>query len=82
MLRLITKLEGFLGVAQLLTEYAGRNKSVPSQTLLSILMQDIEILRSCIQVAEAKGYMSPGGTWAPLLSAAYRVHSIEASDRA
>src|SRR5262245_1163466 len=82
MLRLITKLEGFLGVAQLLTEYAGRNKSVPSQTLLSSLMQDIEILRSCIQVAEAKGYMSPGGTWAPLLSAAYRVHSIEASDRA
>src|SRR5215470_14327562 len=82
MLRLITKLEGFLGVAQLLTEYAGRNKSVPSQTLLSSLMQDIEILRSCIQVAEAKGYMSPGGTWAPLLSAAYRVHSIESSDRA
>jgi hypothetical protein len=26
--------------------------------------------------------MSPGGTWAPLLSPAYRVHSIEASDRA
>ena len=26
--------------------------------------------------------MSPGGTWAPRLSAAYRVHSIEASDRA
>lgn len=24
--------------------------------------------------------MSPGGTWAPLLSAAYRVHSIEASE--
>ena len=45
-------------------------------------MQDIEILRSCIQVAEARGYMSPGGTWAPRLSAAYRVHSIEASDRA
>lgn len=34
------------------------------------------------QVAESRGYMSPGGTWAPLLSAAYRVHSIEASDRA
>jgi aromatic ring hydroxylase len=26
--------------------------------------------------------MSPGGTWAPRLSSAYRVHSIEASDRA
>ncbi len=82
MVRLITKLEGFLGVAQVLTEYAGRNKSVASQILLSSLMQDIEILRSCIQVAETNGYFSPGGTWAPRLSAAYRVHSIEASDRA
>jgi aromatic ring hydroxylase len=45
-------------------------------------MQDIEILRCCIQVAESRGYMSPGGTWAPLLSAAYRVRSIEASDGA
>ena len=45
-------------------------------------MQDIEILRCCIQVAESRSYMSPGGTWAPLLSAAYRVHSVEASDRA
>lgn len=45
-------------------------------------MQDIEILRCCIQVAESRSYMSPGGTWAPLLSADYRVHSIEASDRA
>jgi aromatic ring hydroxylase len=82
MLRLITKLEAFLGVAQLLTQYGHRNKSASSQTLLSSLMQDIEILRCCIQVAESRGYMSSGGTWAPLLSAAYRVHSIEASDRA
>jgi paerucumarin biosynthesis protein PvcC len=81
-LRLLTKLEGFLGVAQLLTEYGGRNKSASSQILLSSLMQDIEILRSSIQVAEAKGYLSPGGTWVPRLSAAYRVYSIEASDRA
>ena len=82
MVRLITKLEGFLGVAQLLTQYGGRNKSAASQILLSSLMHDIEILRSCINVAESKGYVSPGGTWAPRLSAAYRVHSIEASDRA
>jgi aromatic ring hydroxylase len=82
MLRLVTKLEGFLGVAQLLTQWAGRNKSASSQILLAGLMQDIEILRACMQIAEAKGYMSAGGTWAPLLSAAYRVHSIEASDRA
>ena len=80
--RLITKLECFLGVAQLLTQWANRQKSAASQSLLASLVQDIEILRACIQVAEAKGYMSPGGTWAPLLSPAYRVHSIEASDRA
>jgi 4-hydroxyphenylacetate 3-monooxygenase oxygenase component len=82
MVRLITKLEAFLGVAQLLTEWAGRNKSASSQILLASLIQDIEILRSCIEVAESRGYRSPGGTWAPLLSPAYRVHSIEASDRA
>jgi aromatic ring hydroxylase len=82
MLRLVTKLEGFLGVAQLLTQYAKRQSSTASQILLSSLMQDIEILRSCIQAAEMRGYLSPGGTWAPLLSPAYRVHSIEASDRA
>ncbi len=82
MLRLITKLEAFLGVAQLLTEFAGRNKSAPSQMLLASLMQDIELLRACMHHAESRGYRSPGGTWAPLLSAAFRIHSIEASDRA
>jgi 4-hydroxyphenylacetate 3-monooxygenase/anthranilate 3-monooxygenase (FAD)/4-hydroxyphenylacetate 3-monooxygenase len=82
MLRLVTKLEGFLGVAQLLTQYAKRQSSAASQILLSSLMQDIEILRSCIQAGEMRGDLSPGGTWAPLLSPAYRVHSIEASDRA
>jgi aromatic ring hydroxylase len=82
MLRLITKLEAFLGVAQLLTQFAKRNTSPSAQILLASLMQDIEILRCCIEVAEARGYRAAGGTWAPLLSAAYRVHSIEASDRA
>lgn len=82
MVRLITKLESFLGVAQLLTQWAGRNKSAPSQILLASLMQDIEILRACIQVAEARGFKTASGLWAPLLSPAYRVHSIDASDRA
>lgn len=82
MLRLLTKLEAFLGVAQLLTQYAGRQGSAASQLLLSSLMQDIEILRACVRESERRGSMSPGGTWAPRLSPAYRVHSIEASDRA
>jgi 4-hydroxyphenylacetate 3-monooxygenase len=82
MLRLITKLEGFLGVAQLLTHYAKRDSGASAQLLLSSLMQDIEILRCCMEIADSRGYRAAGGTWAPLLSAAYRVHSIEASDRA
>jgi aromatic ring hydroxylase len=70
MLRLITKLEAFLGVAQLLSRYGRRDRSAASQTLLSSLMLDIEILRCCIQVAESTGYMSPGGTWVPLVAVA------------
>jgi aromatic ring hydroxylase len=35
-----------------------------------------------MQVATSQGYRASGGTWAPLLSPAYRIHSIEASDRA
>ncbi|HEX2227329.1 MAG TPA: 4-hydroxyphenylacetate 3-hydroxylase N-terminal domain-containing protein, partial [Candidatus Binatia bacterium] len=41
MLRLITKLEAFLGVAQLLTRLAKRDASASSQILLSSLMHDI-----------------------------------------
>jgi aromatic ring hydroxylase len=65
-----------------LTRYAKRDATLQGQILLSSLIQDIEILRSCMRVAELNGYRAGGGTWAPLLSAAYRVHSIEASDRA
>jgi aromatic ring hydroxylase len=82
MLRLIAKLESFLGVAQLLTQWSARNKSPSSQMLLASLIQDIELLRACMQAAELNAYRSPAGTWTPRLSAAYRVHSIEASDRA
>ncbi len=82
MLRLVAKLEAFLGVAQLLTEWAGRNKSASSQILLSSLMQDIQIVHACVEAAETRGFRTIGGSWAPLVSPAYRIHSIEASDRA
>jgi len=82
MVRLITKLETFLGVAQLLTEWSGRNTSEKAQILLATFIQDIEILRACIEVSEAKAYRTQAGFWTPRLSPAYRIHSIEASDRA
>lgn len=82
MVRLITKLETFLGVAQLLTEWSGRHTSEKSQILLATFIQDLEILRACIEVSEAGAYRTKAGFWAPRLSPAYRIHSIEASDRA
>ena len=82
MVRLITKLETFLGVAQLLTEWSGRHKAPHSQIRLAAFIQDLEILRDCVEMAENRAHRTAGGHWAPLLSPSYRVYSIEASDRA
>lgn len=82
MLRLIAKLETFLGVAQLLTQWSGRQKSAAAQILLSHFIKDIEILRACVQAAEDNAFQTPAGFWGPALSPAYRIYSIEASNRA
>ncbi len=82
MVRLITKLETFLGVAQLLTEWSGRHKTPGSEIGLATFIKDLEIQRDCVEMAEHRGYRTAAGLWAPLLSPSYRVHSIEASDRA
>jgi 4-hydroxyphenylacetate 3-monooxygenase/anthranilate 3-monooxygenase (FAD)/4-hydroxyphenylacetate 3-monooxygenase len=76
--RLLTKLRFFIGVAQLLSEWSGREP----RTLLGRLLQDLEILRACLVAAEAEGYRKPSGLWAPRLNEAHRLHGIEASDRA
>ena len=82
LVRLIIKLETFLAVAQLLTEWSGRHKNPNSQLRLAAFVQDLEILRDCVEMGEARAFRTKGGFWAPRLTAAYRVHSIEASDRA
>src|SRR5919199_309129 len=76
--RLLTKLRFYVGVAQLLSEWSGREP----RTLLGRLVQDLEILRACLVAAEAEGYRKPSGLWAPRLNEAHRLHGIEASDRA
>lgn len=81
LLRLLVRLEVFIGVATLLTQWAGRPDGA-SQVLLGRLIEDVEVLRACLTQAEANAYTTPGGHLAPRLSEAYRLHGIEASDRA
>jgi 4-hydroxyphenylacetate 3-monooxygenase/anthranilate 3-monooxygenase (FAD)/4-hydroxyphenylacetate 3-monooxygenase len=76
--RLLTKLRFYVGVAELLTQWSGRD----ARLLLGRLLQDVEILRACLLAAEAEGYPKPSGLWAPRLNEAHRLHGIEASDRA
>jgi aromatic ring hydroxylase len=81
LLRLQVRLEVFAGVAALLTGWAGR-ADPGSQLLLGRLIEDLEVLRACLTEAEANAYRTPGGHLAPRMSEAYRLHGIEASDRA
>jgi aromatic ring hydroxylase len=81
LIRLLARLEVFAGVATLLCQWAGRADG-GSQVLIGQLIQDVEVLRACLTQAEATAYRTPGGHWAPRLSEAYRLHGIEASDRA
>ncbi len=82
MVRLITRLETFLGVAQLLSAWSGRDRTPHSQVGLATFIKDLEIQRDGIEIAENRGYRTAGGFWAPRLSPSYRIHGIEASDRA
>jgi aromatic ring hydroxylase len=81
LLRLLVRLEVFAGVATLLCQWAGRSDAA-SQVLIGQLIQDLEVVRACLTEAEASASKTPGGHLAPRLSEAYRLHGIEASDRA
>jgi 4-hydroxyphenylacetate 3-monooxygenase len=82
MCRLIVKLEMFVGVTQLLTRWANRHTTAAAQELTSGFIQDIEVLRACLQAAEANAVRTETGLLAPVIPGGYRLYSIEASDRA
>src|SRR5579884_1204594 len=82
LLRLIRRLEVFLAAADLLTRWDGRAQSRETQLLIGRLIQDLEVLRACVRAAEADATRTPRGYLVPRLSDAYRLHSIEAADRA
>lgn len=82
MLRLIVKLETFLGVTRLLAAYGQRLGSPAAQATLAGFMQDIQVLRACITAAEANAEPAGNGFLAPKIVPGYRLYGIEASDRA
>jgi 4-hydroxyphenylacetate 3-monooxygenase len=82
LVRLLVRLEGFLAVADLLTQWAGSAKDRAVQVRIGQLVADVEVLRACLAMAEAGAYQTPAGYLAPRLSPAYRLHGIAASDRA
>lgn len=82
LIRLISKLELFVAVADVLTQWAGRDRAREEQVRIGQLVADIQVLRACLQAAEANAYRTSSGLLAPRMSPAYRLHGIEASDRA
>ncbi|MEA2640735.1 MAG: 4-hydroxyphenylacetate 3-monooxygenase, partial [Chloroflexota bacterium] len=80
--RLLAKLEAFVGVADLLSQWAGRERDRAVQVQIGQLIADVEVLRACLHTAEAEAQVLPNGFMAHRMSSAYRLHGIEASDRA
>src|SRR5262249_31069624 len=82
LVRLVHRRDASLGVADLLTEWAGRSASDASQVLIGQLVQDVEVLRACLRAAEIDARPTATGLLAPMVSPAYRLHGIEVADRA
>jgi 4-hydroxyphenylacetate 3-monooxygenase len=82
LIRLTRKLEIMVGVAELLTQWAGRSKDRAAHTLMGQLTTDVDVLHGCLRAAELDARLTPAGLMAPAMRPAYRLHGIEASDRA
>ena len=81
LVRLAVKLDVFIGLADLLSQWAGR-KDRGMQVAIGQLVADREILLACLRTAETDATRTAAGFLAPRLNRAYRVHGIEAADRA
>jgi aromatic ring hydroxylase len=82
LIRLVTKLEVFVGVADLLSRWSGRETNKPTQVLIGQLVADLQVMRACVRAAEVDAYRTPSGHLAPRTHDAYRLHGQDASDRA
>jgi 4-hydroxyphenylacetate 3-monooxygenase oxygenase component len=82
LLRLLSRLEAFIGVAELLTQWDARAKSPNVQRMMGQLIEDWQVLQACVRASEADAYHTPNGYVVPRNPGGYRLLSIEAADRA
>src|SRR5581483_5276312 len=82
LVRLVIKLELGVGVCDLLAQWAGSAGERVTQIRIGQMAADVEILRALLTAAEVGAFRTRSGYLAPAMSPAYRIHSIEASDRA
>jgi 4-hydroxyphenylacetate 3-monooxygenase oxygenase component len=82
LVRLIKRLEAFIGVAELLVQWDARAKTPAVQRMMGQLLEDLAVLRACVRASEAEAYYTPRGHYVPRNPPAYRLYSIESADRA
>ena len=82
LVRLICRLEAFVGVAELLTQWSKRAPLLATQVMMGRLLEDLQLLRACVRAGEADAQLTPRGYLVPRLGEAARLHSIDAADRA
>lgn len=82
MIRLMKKLETFVAVAELINRWDGRAQNRGAQILIGKLIADLEVLQACLKTMETEAALTPRGFLAPATRDSYRLHGIQASDRA
>lgn len=82
MIRLMKKLETFVAVAELVNRWDGRGQNRGAQIMIGKLVADLEVLRACLKTMEVEAELTPQGFLAPASRDSYRLHGIQASDRA
>jgi aromatic ring hydroxylase len=82
LVRMIIRLEAFVGVAELLTRWSKRAPLPATQVMMGRLIEDLQLLRACVRAGEADAQITPRGYLVPRLGEATRLHSIDAADRA
>ncbi|WP_285295562.1 4-hydroxyphenylacetate 3-hydroxylase N-terminal domain-containing protein [Aureimonas altamirensis] len=82
LIRLVAKLEAFVGVLELLCRYDGKAGYPPIAMRLGEIVRDVSVLKACLRAMEEDARMTDAGYLKPAASDAYRLFGVEASERA
>ncbi|MEL6201827.1 MAG: 4-hydroxyphenylacetate 3-hydroxylase N-terminal domain-containing protein [Pseudomonadota bacterium] len=82
LIRLVSKLEAFAAVLELLCQYDGKVGFPPITTRLGEIVKDITVLNGCLRAMEEDAKLTDAGYLRPAASDAYRLFGVEASERA